>query len=291
MAHEVWEEYHDRLAALITAHRTTLVFVNTRRMAERLARHLSDRLGDDAVTAHHGSLSKETRLDAETQAQGGSPARPRRDRLARARHRHRACGSRLPDWIAAPDRHAPAAGGTIRPHHRGTAQGTGLSDLARRPRRVRGAAAIGPARRPRCDRRPRRAARRAGAADRGRDGLRRVPRRRPVRAGARGVALPRPHARGVRRGPQHVVGWLLDADEAGARRSSTATRSTRCSAAGAAAGCWRRHPAAPFPRSPTSASSSTRKTRSSARSTRTSRSSRSPATSFNSATRRGGSCR
>jgi len=71
MAHEVWEEYHDRLAALIKAHRTTLVFVNTRRMAERLARHLSDRLGEDAVTAHHGSLSKETRLDAETRLKAG----------------------------------------------------------------------------------------------------------------------------------------------------------------------------------------------------------------------------
>ena len=71
MAHEVWDEYHDRLAALVTAHRTTLIFVNTRRMAERLARHLSDRLGDDAVTAHHGSLSKEMRLDAETRLKAG----------------------------------------------------------------------------------------------------------------------------------------------------------------------------------------------------------------------------
>jgi ATP-dependent Lhr-like helicase len=71
MAHEVWEEYHDRLAALIRAHRTTLVFVNTRRMAERLARHLSDRLGDGAVTAHHGSLAKDTRLDAEHRLKTG----------------------------------------------------------------------------------------------------------------------------------------------------------------------------------------------------------------------------
>ncbi|HVD93911.1 MAG TPA: DEAD/DEAH box helicase [Vicinamibacterales bacterium] len=72
MAHEVWEEYYDRLAALIRAHRTTLVFVNTRRMAERVARHLSDRLGDGSVTAHHGSLAKETRLDAETRLKGGT---------------------------------------------------------------------------------------------------------------------------------------------------------------------------------------------------------------------------
>src|SRR6266705_1857198 len=71
MSHEVWEEYYDRLTALVGAHRTTLVFVNTRRMAERVARHLSDRLGDDAVTAHHGSLSKERRLDAESRLKNG----------------------------------------------------------------------------------------------------------------------------------------------------------------------------------------------------------------------------
>src|SRR5207247_197147 len=71
MSHEVWEEYYDRLTQLIEAHHTTLVFVNTRRLAERLARHLTDRLGDQAVTAHHGSLSKETRLDAETRLKDG----------------------------------------------------------------------------------------------------------------------------------------------------------------------------------------------------------------------------
>ena len=72
MEHEVWEEYYDRLTELIGEHRTTLVFVNTRRMAERVARHLSERLGDEAVTAHHGSLSKETRLDAEHRLKTGA---------------------------------------------------------------------------------------------------------------------------------------------------------------------------------------------------------------------------
>jgi ATP-dependent Lhr-like helicase len=72
MAQEVWEEYYDRLTALIAAHTTTLVFVNTRRMAERTARHLSERLGEDAVTAHHGSLSKETRLEAEHRLKTGA---------------------------------------------------------------------------------------------------------------------------------------------------------------------------------------------------------------------------
>ena len=71
MAAEVWTEYYDRLTELIAAHRTTLVFVNTRRMAERIARQLADRLGEDAVTSHHGSLSKENRLDAETRLKNG----------------------------------------------------------------------------------------------------------------------------------------------------------------------------------------------------------------------------
>src|SRR5688572_2353912 len=72
MAHEVWAEYYDRLAVLIAEHKTTLVFVNTRRLAERVARHLADRLGDESVTAHHGSLSKERRLDAEHRLKSGS---------------------------------------------------------------------------------------------------------------------------------------------------------------------------------------------------------------------------
>jgi len=71
MSSEVWEDYYNRLTQLILEHKTTLVFVNTRRMAERVARHLSDRLGEDAVTAHHGSLSKEKRLDAESRLKSG----------------------------------------------------------------------------------------------------------------------------------------------------------------------------------------------------------------------------
>jgi ATP-dependent Lhr-like helicase len=65
MANEVWEEIYDRLELLIDAHKTTLIFVNTRRLAERLARHLAERLGEEAVTAHHGSLSRGHRLEAE----------------------------------------------------------------------------------------------------------------------------------------------------------------------------------------------------------------------------------
>jgi ATP-dependent Lhr-like helicase len=71
MAHDVWAEYYDRLAVLAREHRTTLVFVNTRKMAERVARQLADRLGEAHVATHHGSLSKERRLDAEQRLKSG----------------------------------------------------------------------------------------------------------------------------------------------------------------------------------------------------------------------------
>src|SRR5438094_2588325 len=70
-SNEVWEEIYNRVAALIGEHKTTLVFVNTRRMAERVARHLGERLGDENVTAHHGSLARELRLSAEQRLKSG----------------------------------------------------------------------------------------------------------------------------------------------------------------------------------------------------------------------------
>jgi ATP-dependent helicase Lhr and Lhr-like helicase len=72
MSAEVWQQLYNRLAELIEAHRTTLVFVNTRRLAERVTRQLSERLGADRVTAHHGSLAKEQRFDAEQRLKAGA---------------------------------------------------------------------------------------------------------------------------------------------------------------------------------------------------------------------------
>jgi ATP-dependent Lhr-like helicase len=72
MSGEVWATVYDQLARLIDEHHTTLIFCNTRRMVERVSRHLAERLGETAVAAHHGSLSKETRFDAEQRLKAGS---------------------------------------------------------------------------------------------------------------------------------------------------------------------------------------------------------------------------
>ncbi len=71
MSHEVWQEIYERLVRLIESHRTTLITVNTRRLAERMAHQLSERLGAEFVAAHHGSLAKEVRLDAEDRLRRG----------------------------------------------------------------------------------------------------------------------------------------------------------------------------------------------------------------------------
>src|ERR1700730_8003771 len=68
---EMWDEIYDRLVELIQQHRSTLVFVNTRRLAERIAHRLGERLGEDNVAAHHGSLSRKLRLNAERKLKEG----------------------------------------------------------------------------------------------------------------------------------------------------------------------------------------------------------------------------
>ena len=68
---EMWGEIYDRIADLVRAHRTTIVFVNTRRLSERVAHQLAERLGEDAVLAHHGSLSRQLRQTAEAALKDG----------------------------------------------------------------------------------------------------------------------------------------------------------------------------------------------------------------------------
>ena len=112
-------EILDLITAHVAEHRTTLVFVNTRRMAERVAHELGERLAEDLgakVAAHHGSLSRDRRQRVERRLAVRRPAGAGRDGLTRAGHRHRAGGARVPDRIAAKLRHVPAAGGAVQSH-------------------------------------------------------------------------------------------------------------------------------------------------------------------------------
>src|ERR1700677_2634034 len=70
-SNEMWAEIYDRLAELILTHRTTLVFVNTRRLSERVTHALAERLGENMVLPHHGSLSRALRLNAEARLKSG----------------------------------------------------------------------------------------------------------------------------------------------------------------------------------------------------------------------------
>ena len=71
---DIWSAVYDKLVDQIQAHRTTLVFVNTRRLVERVAHQLSERMGEDKVGAHHGSLSRKTRLEVEEKLRSGQYA-------------------------------------------------------------------------------------------------------------------------------------------------------------------------------------------------------------------------
>src|SRR5579862_5097572 len=70
-SNEMWDAIYDRLVELVRQHRSTLIFVNTRRMAERLAHQLGERIGEENVAAHHGSLSRKLRLAAERKLKEG----------------------------------------------------------------------------------------------------------------------------------------------------------------------------------------------------------------------------
>jgi len=70
-SNEMWDEIYNRLAELANQNRSTLIFVNTRKLAEKVAHHLSARLGEDTVSAHHGSLSRKIRLSVESKLKQG----------------------------------------------------------------------------------------------------------------------------------------------------------------------------------------------------------------------------
>ena len=121
--HEIWGQTLDAIVGLTADHDTTLVFVNTRRLVERVAHQLSLRMGEDAVVAHHGSLSRATRLAAEEKLKNGEV----KVCVATASLElgidigvvDQVCQIGSPPFHRA----AAAAGGTLRPHRRGYAQG------------------------------------------------------------------------------------------------------------------------------------------------------------------------
>ncbi len=203
----------DRIAALVQEHHTTIVFVNTRRLAERLAHQLGEKLGDDVVAAHHGSLSKDRRYKVESRLRGRRPAGAGGDRLARTGHRRRPGRAGVPARLAPQHRDVPPAGGSGQPQPPGRTQGAAVPAHARRAGRERRAArgggqgsarrrdpARGPARHPRPADRGRGGRRRAHQPQepaRAAGGRRRRP-RRPRRAGRRPVR-PRHRRRRCRR--------------------------------------------------------------------------------------------
>jgi ATP-dependent Lhr-like helicase len=138
MSAEVWDQVYRRLADLVGEHRTTLIFVNTRRMAERATRKLSELVGEEHVAAHHGSLAKEQRLDAERRLKYGKLK-------ALVSTASLELGIDIGDvdlvcqlWFATLDRDFSSARWPLRPRGRRHTEGPVVSALARRTGRVRG---------------------------------------------------------------------------------------------------------------------------------------------------------
>ena len=237
MSGEVWDEIYDRLAELIRAHRTTLVFVNTRRLVERVTRHLSERIGAERVAAHHGSLAKEQRLDAEQRLKGGAL-----DALVATASLELGIDIGEVDLVCqlgSPrgDRDLPAARRPLRPCGRRHPEGPAVPAVARRAGRMRRPPRQRAPRRARRTDDTRAAARRLGAADRRRGrGSRTGARRRCTRS----AAAPGPTATCRAADFAAVVAMLArglrDAARPPRRARSTTTRSTTGCAAAAAPG-------------------------------------------------------
>ena len=97
----IWPSIHPRLLELIRAHRSTLIFVNSRRLAERLSSRLNELAGEELVRAHHGSVAREQRLEIEEDAEGRAAARAGGHLQPRAGDRHGRHRPRRPDRGAA----------------------------------------------------------------------------------------------------------------------------------------------------------------------------------------------
>ena len=205
-SNEMWDEIYNRLAELIRSRRTTLVFVNTRRLAERVSHHLTERLGPNCVLPHHGSLSRGLRLESEGRLKRGEL----RAVVATASLElgidigsvDLVCQIGSPRAIAVALQRIGRSGHWVGAKPEGRLFATTRDELiecaalvSRDPLRRAGRAADA-----------RRAARYPGPADRRRRRLRRVRRRRPVRAGSLRLPLSLARAQGFRRRDRDAVG-------------------------------------------------------------------------------------
>ena len=107
--HSIWPAIHPQILELIREHHSTIVFCNSRRLAERLANKLNELAGEELVRAHHGSLAREQRVQIEEALKAGRAAGDRRHELAGARHRHGRGGSGDPGRVAGERRQRAAA--------------------------------------------------------------------------------------------------------------------------------------------------------------------------------------
>ena len=204
MSAEVWQQVYDRLAELIRAHRTTLIFVNTRRLAERVTRQLSERLGESEVAAHHGSLAREQRLDAEQRLKRGAlkalVATASLELGIDIGEVDLVCQLGSPRSIASFLQRVGRSGHAVDGTPKGRLFPLSRDELVEcaalldsvAPRRARPAAG------------PRAAAGRAGAADRRRGRRARMARGPALCAAAPRLAVPRAGARGFRRDRRHA---------------------------------------------------------------------------------------
>ena len=129
----IWPRLHPRLVELVRAHRSTMIFVNSRRLAERLAAALNELAGEELALAHHGSVAREKRARDRGAPEARRSPRDRRDVVARARHRHGRGRSRRPDRGAAVDRVGPPA---HRPREPPRRRRPARRPLAEAPRRI-----------------------------------------------------------------------------------------------------------------------------------------------------------
>ena len=194
-AQSIWPSIYPEMLELVREHRSTIVFVNNRRLAERLALRLNELAEEEIARAHHGSIAREQRVEIEELLKTRRDPVPRRHLVARARDRHGRRRPRDPGRVAEVGRARAAAHRPRRPRARRGLEGADLPEVPRRPARVGGGRAADAGRRDRGDGDPAQPARRARAADR-RDLRRRGDRgRRAARARARRLPVRRPLAR------------------------------------------------------------------------------------------------